>query len=68
MLTKKTLQQRQTELQVLLATPAGQKELEHLECRYHAQSGRWRPTNTSVITYILVHERDLGLISSESPV
>ena len=64
--TKKTLQQRQTELQALLATPAGQKELEQLESRYHAKTGRWRPTNTSIITYILVHERDLGLISSES--
>ena len=63
--TKKTLQQRQTELQSLLATPSGQKELEQLESRYNAKSGRWRPANTSIITYILVHERDLGVISSE---
>jgi hypothetical protein len=66
MSTKKTLEQRQTELQALLATSAGQKELGQLECRYYAVSGRWRPTNTSVITYILVHEREQGLIASGS--
>jgi hypothetical protein len=59
----KTLQQREQELRSLLATPAGQKELQDLASRYHASSGRLRSSRTSVITYILVHERDRGLIS-----
>jgi hypothetical protein len=65
----KTLQQREQELRSLLATPAGQKELQDLASRYHdlasryhAASGRLRSARTSVITYILVHERDRGLI------
>jgi len=61
---KKTLQQRERELQALLATSAGQKDLEELEARYQAAGGRLRPGNTSVITYLLVHERQLGLIIS----
>jgi hypothetical protein len=59
---KKTLQQRQKELQALLATPAGRKELQGLESRYYAASGRLRPANTSAITYILVYERAQDLI------
>ena len=59
----RTLQQREKELQALLATPAGRKELQGLEARYQAASGRLRPANTSVITYLLVHEREQGLIS-----
>jgi len=59
----RTLQQREKELQALLATPTGRKELQALEARYQAASGRLRPANTSVITYILVHERQQGLIS-----
>jgi hypothetical protein len=61
---KKTIQQRETELRSLLAHAAGQKELEALESRYHAVSGRLRPGKASVITYILVHERERGLIHS----
>jgi hypothetical protein len=60
--SKKTLEQRQNELRSLLATPAGREELQELESRYHAASGRLRPASTSVITYILVHERERGLI------
>ena len=60
---KKTLQEREKELQALLATPAGRIELQELGARYHAASGTLRPANTSVITYILVHERERGLIS-----
>jgi hypothetical protein len=60
----KTLQQREQELRALLATPAGQKELSELESRYRAASGRLKPGKRSVITYILVHEKDQGLISS----
>jgi hypothetical protein len=58
----KTLQEREKELQTLVATPAGRKELEDLEARYQAAGGRPRPPRTSVITYILVHERGKGLI------
>jgi hypothetical protein len=62
MTLKKTLQQREKELQSLLSTPAGRKELQGLDRRYQAAGGRMRPANTSVITYILVHEREHGLI------
>jgi hypothetical protein len=60
---KKTLQQREKELQALLATPAGRKELHDLASQYQEASDELRPARTSVITYILVHERDQGLIS-----
>jgi hypothetical protein len=63
MTAKKTLQQRQKELQSLLATPAGRKELEELEAGYQAAGGKVRPGRASVITYILVHEREKGLIA-----
>jgi hypothetical protein len=58
----KTLQQREQELRSLLTTPAGQQELQDIASRYHAASGRLRSSKASVITYILVHERDRGLI------
>ena len=61
---KKTLQKREKELQSLLATPAGRDELQHLGARYAAASGRVRPGKASVITYILVYERERGLIGS----
>jgi hypothetical protein len=60
----KTLVQREKELQSLLATPAGRKELGELESRYRQASGRPRPASTSIITYILVHEREAGLIGT----
>jgi hypothetical protein len=59
----KTLQQRELELRSLLGSPAGRKELQELESSYRAESGKLKPANTSVITYILVHERERGLIS-----
>jgi hypothetical protein len=58
----KTLQPREKELQSLRATPAGRKELQELARRYQAAGGRMRSANTSVITYLLVHERGQGLI------
>jgi hypothetical protein len=64
MLQKKTLQQREKELQALLATKAGRKELHDLASRYAAVSGKLRPAGKSAITYILVYEREQGLISS----
>ena len=62
MTAKKTLQQREKELQSLLATPAGRDELQQLEARYSSAGGRVRPGRTSVITFILVCERERGLI------
>lgn len=59
---KKTLQQREQELQTLMATPEGQKKLDELASRYRESGGRLMPSRTSVITYILVHERGRGLI------
>ena len=61
---QKTLQQREMELQALLATPSGREELQQLESRYQAASGRPRPARTSLITYILVHEREQDLLHS----
>ena len=63
MTPKKTLQERENELRSLLATPAGKEELQALASRYAATSGKLRPAGTSAITYILVHEREQGLIS-----
>jgi hypothetical protein len=60
----KTLREREKELQSLLADPAGRKELEELQSRYQASGGRVRPAGRSVITYILVQEREWGLIHS----
>ena len=62
MLLKKALHQREKELQALLATAAGRLELQELESRYRTVSGKLKPPNTSIITYILVHERERGLI------
>jgi hypothetical protein len=59
---KKALQQREKELQALLLTPAGQAQLRELEARYAAASGRPRPGRTSLITYLLVCEREQGLL------
>ena len=59
---KKTLHDREKELQSLLATAAGREQLEELVSRYQAAGGRPRPPHTSVITYILVCERERGLI------
>jgi hypothetical protein len=60
----KTLRQREKELQSLLADAAGQQQLQELASQYHAVSGNPRPARTSLITYILVHERQRGLIVS----
>ena len=62
MVQKKTIHERQQELRSLLATAAGREELEALASRYHAAGDRPRPPAESVITYILVHEREEGLI------
>lgn len=62
MAVKKTLQERQQELQALLATSEGRKNLEELTSRYELASGRPKPTGASIITYLLVHERGKGLL------
>jgi hypothetical protein len=59
---KKTLVERETELRALLATPAGREELRLLEARCRAGGAKFRPERASIVTYILVHERSLGLI------
>jgi hypothetical protein len=64
MIPKKTLQQREKELRSLLATTAGRDELQELESRYSAAGGGWRPEGSSIVTYILVYERECGLIST----
>lgn len=58
----KTLQEREKELQPLMATPAGRDQLHELASRYQASSGKLKPAKTSVITYILIHERKQGMI------
>jgi hypothetical protein len=58
----KTLPQREKELQALLATSEGKAGLEALAARYYASGGRDWPSRTSIVTYILVHERGRGLI------
>jgi len=60
---QKPLRLREKELQALLATPVGRDELQHLVARYSAAGGRVRPERRSIITYILVHERERGLIA-----
>jgi hypothetical protein len=62
MTPKKTLREREMELRSFLATPAGRAELQSLEARYCAAGGRVRPESASLITYILVYEREHGLI------
>jgi hypothetical protein len=61
MAQKKTLPEREKELQAMISTPEGRVELERLASLYQ-EGGRPRPPRTSVITYILVHEREKGLI------
>jgi len=63
MTQKKTLPPREKELQTLLADPAARKQLQVLDFRYGRASGRMRPSGASLITYILVYERERGLIA-----
>jgi hypothetical protein len=60
----KTLTEREKELQAFLRTAEGKVQLEALASRYHASGGRPRPPGTSIVTYILVYEREHGLIQS----
>lgn len=58
----KNLHDREKELQALISTREGRAELELLAFQYQ-EGGRPRPPRTSIITYILVHEREKGLIA-----
>jgi hypothetical protein len=58
----KTLRARELELQHLMATPEGRRQLQELANLYQDAGGRARHEKASVITYILVHERQQGLI------
>jgi hypothetical protein len=58
----KTRLEREKELQALMGTTEGREQLEALARRYQSEGGRVRPERTSVITYVLVHERQLGLV------
>ena len=62
MAAKKTLQEREKELRALLATQAGREEIQELASRYFRVSGKLKPPGTSAITYIVVCEREQGLI------
>ena len=59
----KTLAERERELQALMASPEGPDRLDQIADTYRNDSGRARPPRTSVITYILVHERGRGLVT-----
>jgi hypothetical protein len=58
----KTLQEREKELQTLIATPSGRAELQTMVDRYGAETGKVLPPRASLVTFILVHERQKGLI------
>ncbi len=62
MTAKITLQEREKQLQALLATAAGKEELQQLSSQYSEKTGRLRPAKASVITAILVFEREHGII------
>ena len=64
MTPKKTLPERERELQSLLATLGGREKLQQLASVYSAASGKLKPAGASAITYILVHERERGLIGT----
>jgi len=63
MTAKKTRLAREKELQTLLSSPAGKAELEALADRYAASSQRIRPGRMSLVTYILVCERERDMIA-----
>jgi len=58
----KSLHDREKELQALLKTPEGRDQLQQLGARYSEVGGRVRPLKASIITFILVYERERGLI------
>jgi hypothetical protein len=63
MTAKKTVHQREVELRALLATEDGRAALDELAARYRSEGGGFRPSKSSVVTYIIVFERTHGLIA-----
>ena len=63
MSAKKTRLEREKELQTLLGSLTGKAELEALADRYAASSPRIRPARMSIVTYILVCERERHMIA-----
>ena len=63
MAAKKTRLEREKELQTLLGSLAGKAELKALADRYAAFSQKIRPGRTSLVTYILVCERERDMIA-----
>jgi hypothetical protein len=64
MTAKKTRLEREKELQTLLGSRTGKADLEALADRYAASSPRIRPARMSLVTYILVCERERDLIAN----
>ncbi len=62
MTPKKTVSAREKELQAMIATQGDRARLEKLEARYAAAGGRLRARSGSLITHLLVYEREHGLI------
>jgi len=62
MTARKTLRQREKELQALMASDAGRAVLEELASHYHEAATQVSLRGKSVISFILVHERVHGLI------
>lgn len=63
-LQKQTLQQREKELQSWLTTRPGREELQKLAKSYFTASGESKRIGKSAITYILVYEREQGIITA----
>jgi hypothetical protein len=60
---KKTRREREKELQTLLGSLESKAELEVLADHYAASSHRIRPGRMSLVTYILVCERERDMIA-----
>ena len=63
MTAKKPRLEREKELQTLLGSLAGKAELDALADSYAASGQRIRPGRTSLVTYILVCERERDMIA-----
>ncbi len=57
----KTISEREKELNALLTTPAGRAQLRDLKTKYETE-GKLSEVGTSVISYILVREKEKRLI------
>lgn len=60
---KKSLPIRERELYALNSTPLGLMELKSMAAGYARAGGKPFPDGESVITYILIHERDRDIIT-----